>query len=100
MSNNNKKEKFNREKCRQEIAKHYNNEIAELKRRIEQLEEEKIISNELIKQQRIKINTQEEKINLYKMVVDMPEKDIVELINSSKTKIDFLEVMHKLLKTY
>lgn len=103
MNNNNKKEKFNREKCRQEIAKRYNDEINELKRRIGQLEEEKIVANELIKQQQTKINEQEERINLYRMVVDMPEKDIVELINKSKTKADFLDAMHifgKILKEY
>lgn len=103
MSNNTKKEKFNREKCRQEIAKRYNDEINELKRRIGQLEEEKIVSNKLIEQQQIKINEQEERINLYRMVVDMPEKEIVELINKSKTKADFLDAMHifgKILKEY
>lgn len=103
MNNNNKKEKFNREKCRQEIAKRYNDEINELKRRIGQLEEEKIVSNKLIEQQQIKINEQEERINLYRMVVDIPEKEIVELINKSKTKADFLDAMHifgKILKEY
>lgn len=103
MNNNTKKEKFNREKCRQEIAKRYNDEINELKRKIKQLEEEKILANKLIKQQQIKINEQEERINLYRMVVDMPEKEIVELINKSKTKADFLDAMHifgKILKEY
>lgn len=103
MSNNTKKEKFNREKCRQEIAKRYKDDISELKRRITQLEEEKIVANELINQQQIKIDAQEERINLYRMVVDMPEKEIVELINKSKTKADFLDAMHifgKILKEY
>lgn len=103
MSNNTKKEKFNREKYRQEIAKRYKDDISELKRRITQLEEEKIVANELIKQQQIKIDAQEERINLYRMVVDMPEKEIVELINKSKTKADFLDAMHifgKILKEY
>lgn len=103
MSNNTKKEKFNREKCRQEIAKRYKDDISELKRRITQLEEEKIVANELIKQQQIKIDAQEERINLYRMVVDMSEKEIVELINKSKTKADFLDAMHifgKILKEY
>lgn len=103
MNNNTKKEKFNREKCRQEIAKRYKDDISELKRRITQLEEEKIVANELIKQQQIKIDEQEERINLYRMVVDMPEKEIVELINKSKTKADFLDAMHifgKILKEY
>ena len=103
MSNNTKKEKFNREKCRQEIAKCYKDDISELKRRITQLEEEKIVANELIKQQQIKIDAQEERINLYRMVVDIPEKEIVELINKSKTKADFLDAMHifgKILKEY
>lgn len=103
MSNNTKKEKFNREKCRQEIAKRYKDDISELKRRITQLEEEKIVANELIKQQQIKIDAQEERINLYRMVVDMPKKEIVELINKSKTKADFLDAMHifgKILKEY
>lgn len=103
MSNNTKKEKFNREKCRQEIAKRYKDDISELKRRITQLEEEKIVANELIKQQQIKIDEQEERINLYRMVVDMPEKEIAELINKSKTKADFLDAMHifgKILKEY
>lgn len=103
MNNNTKKEKFNREKCRQEIAKHYKDEINELKSKIKQLEEEKILANELIKQQQIKINEQEERINLYRMVVDIPEKDTIDAINKSKTKTDFLEAMHlfgKLLKEY
>lgn len=103
MSSNNKSNKFNREKCRQEIAKHYKDEINELKRRVTQLEEEKIITKELIKQQQIKINEQEEKINLYKMMVDIPEKEIVELINKSTTKTEFLDALNvfgKLLKGY
>lgn len=61
------------------------------------------MANELIKQQQIKIDAQEERINLYRMVVDMPEKEIVELINKSKTKADFLDAMHifgKILKEY
>lgn len=58
---NNKSKKFNREKCRQEIAKQYNDEIRELKNKVKQLEKEKIIANNTIKQQQIKIDKQEEK---------------------------------------
>lgn len=84
MSNNNKKEKFNREKCRQAIVKYYKDEINELKRTIKQLKEEKISANETIKQQQIKINELEERINLYRMVVDEPEKEIVDAMNLYK----------------
>ncbi len=100
MGNSNKNDKFNREKCRQEIAKRYNNEINELKSRITKLEEEKIVANKLIEHQQKELEKQEEQINLYRMVAGIPEKDLVQLINESKTKMEFLEAMHTIGKMF
>lgn len=100
MSSNKKNDKFNREKCRQELAKRYNNEINELKDRVTRLEEEKIVANKLIEQQKEKIEKQEEQINLYKMVVSIPEKDLVMLLKESKTKMEFLDAVNTIGKIF
>lgn len=96
MSDNSKKDKFNREKCRQEIAKQYNNEIRALNEEIKRLREEKILSNKLIEEQQKKINRQEEQLNLYKMVVNMPESELIKLMNKANTKSEFLEAVHQI----
>lgn len=98
MGSNKYKEKFNREKCRQEIARQYNDEINTLKKRIEKLSKEIKDSREVIEHQQKTINEQEEKINLYKMVVNIPESDIVKLVNEANTKHEFLEAMSSINK--
>ena len=100
MSSNKKSDKFNREQCRQELAKRYNNEINELKDRVTRLEEEKIVANKLIEQQREKIEKQEEQINLYKMVVSIPEEDLVMLLKESRTKMEFLDAVNTIGKIF
>lgn len=100
MGSNKKNDKFNREKCRQELVKRYNNEINELKDRVTRLEEEKIVANKLIEQQREKIEKQEEQINLYKMVVSIPEEDLVMLLKESRTKMEFLDAVNTIGKIF
>lgn len=94
----NKKGKFDREKCRQEIARQYNEKIRTLNEKIRVLQEEKIVSTKLIEHQQKKIAEQEEKINLYKMVVDIPQSEIVKLIDGANTKFEFLEAIHNINK--
>lgn len=96
MSNNKKNDKFKREQCRQEIAKQYNDEIRALNEEIKRLREEKIISSKLIEEQQKKIDRQEEQLNLYKMVVNMPESEIIKLMNQANTKNEFLEAVHQI----
>lgn len=98
MGNNNKKEKFNREKCRQEIAKQYNEEIRALKDKINELYEQRIANAKTIEAQQKKIAEQEEQINLYRMIVNMPESEIARLISNANTKSEFLEAIHKVNK--
>ena len=98
MGNNNKKEKFNREKCRQEIAKQYNEEIRALKDKINELYEQRIANAKTIEEQQKKIAEQEEQINLYRMIVNMPESEIARLISNANTKSEFLEAIHKVNK--
>lgn len=103
MGNGSKKEKFNREKCRQGIAKRYNGEINELKDVIRRLETENTDAKKIIDEQKKKLNEQEEKLNLYRMVVGKPEEEIVQLLSESRTKADFLEALNifgKVLSKY
>lgn len=100
MSNNKKNDKFKREQCRQEIAKQYNEEIRALNEEIKKLREEKIVSSKLIEEQQKKIDKQEEQLNLYRMVVNLPESDIVKLMNEANTKHEFLEAMSQINKIF
>ena len=98
MSNNNKNDKLKMEKCRQEYARRYNNEINELKNRIKELEEDKENNLKIIDEQSKKLEEQEEQLSLYRMVVGMHEDEIVKLIETANTKTEFLEAMHSFSK--
>lgn len=100
MSNNKKNDKFKREQCRQEIAKQYKDEIQDLKSQVERLYEQRVADAKLIEEQKRKINEQEEQLNLYKMVVNLPESDIVKLMNEANTKHEFLEAMSQINKIF
>lgn len=100
MSNSKKNDKFKREQCRQEIAKQYNDEIRALKDKINELYEQRAADAKTIEAQQKKIAEQEEQINLYRMVVNMPESEIVKLTHEANTKNEFLEAMHQVSKIF